>query len=112
MLMGTPAYLSPESIHSPAEVDARSDLYSVGALGYFLLTGREAFEGTTVLALCFAHLQQVPEPPSTRIGRALPKDLEQLLLRCLAKSPADRPQSAIELKRDLLACDIPVWSAS
>lgn len=106
LLMGTPAYLSPESIHSPAEVDARSDLYAVGALGYFLLTGSEVFEGSSVVAMCLAHLSQIPERPSARLGRPLPPQLEEVLLRCLAKRPEDRPPSALELQRALLACEI------
>lgn len=108
-LIGTPGYLAPESIHSPTEVDARSDIYALGALGYFLLTGREVFEGSTVVALCVAHLHQIPEPPSARLKRALPADLEQLILSCLEKDPAHRPQSAAALRSALLACAVPPW---
>jgi serine/threonine-protein kinase len=98
VLMGTPAYLSPEAIHSPTEVDARSDIYAVGALGYFLLTGREVFEGNSVVALCIAHLHEKPQAPSRRLGRALPAQLEQLVLGCLEKAPEARPQSASDLR--------------
>ena len=105
-LIGTPAYLAPESIHSPAEVDARSDLYAVGAIGYFLLTGSEVFHGASVVALCIAHLHEQPEPPSQRLKRALPPELERLILSCLAKDPAARPTSATALRQALLACDV------
>lgn len=110
VLLGTPAYLAPEAIHSPAEVDARSDLYAVGALGYFLLTGRDVFEGNTAVALCIAHLHEVPIPASQRSGRDVPPDLERLLLSCLEKEPERRPQSAAALRRALLACDVPTWN--
>ncbi|HEX2870723.1 MAG TPA: serine/threonine-protein kinase [Polyangiaceae bacterium] len=104
-LIGTPAYLAPESIHSPTDVDARSDLYAVGAIGYFLLTGSEVFRGGSVVALCIAHLQEQPEPPSQRLKRPLPPELERLILSCLEKEPAQRPASAAALRQALLACD-------
>jgi eukaryotic-like serine/threonine-protein kinase len=109
-LIGTPTYLSPESIHSPAEVDARTDLYAVGAIGYFLLTGREVFEGNSVVALCLAHLHEKPIAPSVRSQRALPAKLEALILSCLEKAPEARPQSASALRKALLDCDVPAWS--
>lgn len=105
-LIGTPAYLAPESIHSPSEVDARSDLYAVGAIGYFLLTGSEVFHGASVVALCIAHLHEQPEPPSQRLKRALPPELERLILSCLEKDPAARPASAAALRQALLACEV------
>jgi serine/threonine-protein kinase len=108
-LIGTPSYLSPESIHSPSEVDARTDLYALGAIGYFLLTGHEVFHGTTVVALCIAHLHEAPLPPSKRLGRDLPAKLEALILSCLEKSPERRPPSAAELRKALLACELPAW---
>lgn len=108
-LIGTPAYLSPESIHSPASVDARSDLYAVGAIGYFLLTGAEVFQGTSLVALCIAHLHEQPQRPSERAQRPLPADLERLILSCLEKDPARRPSSAGALRQALLACDVPPY---
>jgi len=104
LLLGTPAYLAPEAIHSPAEVDARSDIYAVGAIGYYLLTGREVFEGDSVVAQCIAHLHAQPLRPSARIGLALPRDLEDVLLSCLEKLPENRPQTAAALRSALLAC--------
>jgi eukaryotic-like serine/threonine-protein kinase len=98
-IVGTPLYLSPEALTAPETVDARSDLYAVGALGYFLLTGVPPFSGRNVLEVCGHQLHSAPVPPSQRLGRALPRELEQLLLRCLAKAPQDRPQSAAQLHR-------------
>lgn len=110
-LIGTPTYLAPESIHSPSEVDARSDLYAVGAIGYFLLTGRDVFQGASIVALCIAHLHEKPVKPSERLKRELPADLEQLILSCLEKQPEDRPATAAALRQALLACDVPAWGS-
>jgi serine/threonine-protein kinase len=109
-LVGTPTYLPPEAIHSPSAVDSRSDLYAVGAIGYFLLTGRDVFQGSSVVALCIAHLHEKPVRPSERLKRELPADLEALIMTCLEKSPEGRPQSAAALRRSLLACNLPSWS--
>lgn len=105
-ILGTPLYLSPESIARPAEVDHRSDLYALGAVAYFLLTGKEVFRGNSVIEVCGHHLHSAPVPPSRHLGTALPSDLEELVLACLEKDPARRPQSAAELADRLraLAC--------
>jgi serine/threonine-protein kinase len=103
--------MSPEAIEAPAEVDGRGDLYALGATAYFVLTGTPVFSGATAVAICSKHLQEVPEPPSRRLGRPLPADLERVLLRCLAKDPASRPRSARELETLLAACeDAALWS--
>ncbi|MGZ3455543.1 MAG: serine/threonine-protein kinase [Polyangiales bacterium] len=109
-IIGTPLYMSPESIVTPDAVDARSDLYAVGALGYFLLTGSPPFEGATVIEVCSRHLHAEPEPPSVRLGKALPTELEALLLACLAKKPEERPASARALRDALVALPVPAWS--
>jgi eukaryotic-like serine/threonine-protein kinase len=101
-IAGTPLYLPPEAITSPERLDARSDLYSLGALGYFLLTGVPPFEGRNLAELCGHHLHTAPVPPSARCGAALPAPLEVLILACLAKSPEARPASASELRDALL----------
>jgi serine/threonine-protein kinase len=103
-ITGTPLYLAPESITAPDSVDGRSDLYALGAVGYFLLAGVPVFEASTVLEMCSKHLLETPVPPSARSGRPVPPDLEQLILACLAKSPADRPASAAVLKAALEVC--------
>ncbi|MFN3408851.1 MAG: serine/threonine protein kinase [Limisphaerales bacterium] len=103
-IIGTPNFIAPEAIQDPAAADARSDLYSVGVLGYYLLTGTYIFEGATIAEVCRRHLSELPPPPSARCGRALAPDLENLLMRCLAKNPADRPQTAEELAALLTGC--------
>ena len=107
---GTPHYMAPETI-TGVPVDARADIYALGAVGYFLLTGGDVFTGRTVLEICSHHLQTPPEPPSLRLGRPVPADLEALILRCLEKDPAARPASARALRDALHACaDAGGWS--
>ncbi|MEO1498064.1 MAG: serine/threonine protein kinase [Planctomycetota bacterium] len=93
-MAGTPLYMSPEAIESPSTVDPRSDLYAVGAVGYFLLTGRPVFEARTLAELCRMHMKEPPQAPSKRIGRDLPPELDDVILACLNKSRAKRPQTA------------------
>jgi serine/threonine-protein kinase len=104
LLTGTPQYMCPESLTSPDAVDARSDLYAIGAVGYFVLTGQHVFEGATVAEVCGHHLHSEPLEPSKRLDRPVPEDLEELLLSCLEKDPAERPQSAAELSQRLQTC--------
>jgi len=110
VITGTPLYLAPEAIRSSA-TDARSDLYAVGAVGYFLLAGRNVFEGGTLVEVCSHHLHTTPIPPSERLGQPLPHDLEAVILSCLEKDPELRPQSARDLRGRLGACeDAGRWS--
>lgn len=107
---GTPAYMAPE-LATGAASDSRADLYSLGCVGYFLLTGEPVFEVASAISVALAHIQQDPVPPSQRTELPIPGSLERVILSCLAKSPADRPQSAIELARLLSACqDVGIWS--
>ena len=100
-VVGTPTYMSPESYQSPDTVDARTDLYAVGAVGYFLLTGEPPFLGESVLDILKHQVETVPEPPSQRLGQPVSPELERLLLRCLSKSPAERPATANEIIAEL-----------
>ena len=100
-IVGTPAYLSPEAISDPAAVQPASDIYALGAVGYYLLTGKRVFEGRTFDELCTQHLSEAPVPPSQRLGLTLDARCDELLLRCLAKSPGQRPGSATALRREL-----------
>jgi serine/threonine protein kinase len=106
-LTGTPLYMSPESIERPDEVDARSDLYAVGAVGYFLLTGKPVFDGQSVVEICMQQVTATPVPPSQRLMKPIPAELENALLRCLAKKPDDRPTTARELSDLLAAIPLP-----
>ncbi len=104
-IAGTPLYLSPEAIRTPHEVDARSDLYSLGAVGYLLLTGTQLFEGRNAVEVCGHHLHTRPVPPAERRGGPVPAKLASLLLECLEKAPEKRPPSARALVARLGACD-------
>jgi serine/threonine protein kinase len=105
VIHGTPLYLSPEAIRAPDSVDARSDLYGLGAVGYYLLTGTHVFGGATMVEVCSHHLHTRPEPPSERLGKPVPTDLERLILACLEKEPARRPASAAALRDALRELD-------
>lgn len=98
-LAGTPLYMAPEAIQSPNSVDPRSDLYAVGALGYFLLTGQTVFEAETIIQLCQKHIDGVPVPPSQRTSQKISPQLEEILLSCLDKVRSRRPESARVLSR-------------
>jgi serine/threonine-protein kinase len=100
VVAGTPAFLSPEAITAPAEVGPRSDLYALGAVAYYLLTGEHVFGGATVVEIASHHVHSVPEPPSKR-GRVVPTELELIVLRCLSKKQDQRHESAQALRRAL-----------
>ena len=110
-IAGTPLYLSPEAIVTPAQVDGRADIYALGAVGYFLLCGHPPFAGRTLAELCGHHLHSVPVAPSQRLGKPVPEDLERVVLGCLAKDAAARPQTAGALAEQLRSCvDAGSWS--
>jgi serine/threonine-protein kinase len=103
-ITGTPLYMSPESIRAPGSMDGRSDLYALGAVGYYLLTGDHVFKGDTLVEVCGHHLHTTPQAPSERLGSTVPEDLEVLLLECLEKEPSKRPETAAALRRRLQRC--------
>ncbi len=105
VISGTPQYMSPETILSPEDVDGRSDLYAVGAVAYFLLTGRPVFEGESVVQVCSDHLHKAPDPISEHRSEPISSNFEAVLMQCLAKKRDDRPTSAFALSEALLACD-------
>ncbi|HKE13754.1 MAG TPA: serine/threonine-protein kinase [Kofleriaceae bacterium] len=102
-ITGTPLYMSPEAIRAPGSVDARSDLYSLGVVAWFLLVGRPPFGGHNVLEVCSQHLSTPPARPSSALGRAIPADVEDAVLACLAKQQDERPPDARALRDRLLS---------
>ena len=111
-ITGTPMYLSPEGIRSPGNVDARSDLYAVGAVGYYLLTGKRLFESENLIEIWDHQVNTPPVRPSSRLGKPVPGDLEGLILRCLEKDPDQRLQDAQVLHIALEQCkDAGNWTA-
>jgi serine/threonine-protein kinase len=98
---GTPAYLAPEMATHAGDVDGRADIYSIGCVAYWLLTGHAPFERGDALATILAHVNESPPPPSRLTELAIPESMDALVLACLAKAPADRPSSAAELARRL-----------
>ncbi|MGH9579930.1 MAG: serine/threonine-protein kinase, partial [Terriglobales bacterium] len=110
-IAGTPAYMSPEQAGGQENLDARSDIYSVGALAYFLLTGQPPFVCSSTVRTLAAHLYETPAP-LTQSRPDVPGDLEAAVLWCLAKHPADRFPDAESLEEALAACRTPgQWSA-
>ncbi|WP_417735818.1 serine/threonine-protein kinase [Rosistilla oblonga] len=103
-ITGTPDYMSPEQVATPSLVGPPSDLYSIGAVGYYLLTGRPPLTGGSLQEVMRAKLTQTPEPPSTHAAD-VPADLEAILMRCLSTNPGGRPGSAAELLNELRSCE-------
>ena len=100
MAMGTPAYMAPElALGEP--VDGRADIYALGCVAYFLITGQIVFEAEKTFQMIAKHLQAEPVPPSERTDRPVSPELERLIMKCLAKHPNDRPQSAADLREAL-----------
>ena len=110
-LLGTPEFMSPEQfLESP--LDGRSDIYSLGCVAYFLLTGRVPFPRQQVEEMVQAHLSETPEPLSLHTPSAVPPELAQVVMNCLHKDPSRRPGSARELAHRLAACMPPrSWTA-
>jgi eukaryotic-like serine/threonine-protein kinase len=111
VIAGTPLYIAPEAITSPHSVGPLSDLYSLGAVGYFALAGQTVFQGRTLVEVCSHHLHTPPEPPSKRLNVSLPADVEAVVMDCLQKDPSRRPTGARDLRRRLEACaDFGGWT--
>jgi serine/threonine-protein kinase len=109
-IIGTPRFMSPEQILDPPSVDARSDLYALGAVGYYLLTGRFVFEGTNPIEICAQHLSAIPEPPSSVAERDVNPGLERIIMQCLEKKRDNRPASGAEIAEQLQRLAIDSWS--
>ena len=100
---GTPAYMAPEVILGEATVDRRADVYALGCVAYYLLTGELVFEADTPMKMLLQHVQAEPIPPSQRTELPIPAELDELVLACLQKDPNKRPQNAEVLFK--MACD-------
>jgi len=109
--VGTPAVMAPEMLRFQAPVDARADIYAVGCVGYWLLTGHRVFEATTRADMLVMHAHQKPIAPSKRIEKPMSPGLEEVIMSCLEKNPNKRPQSAGEVMDRLAALTFPAeWT--
>ena len=108
-IIGTPAFMPPE-MATGGPVDGRADLYGLGCLGYWLLTGQLVFDGATPYDVVAQHISAVPVPPSVRSGLPIPAALDEIVLACLAKDPAQRPSDGMALAGRLAACAVEPWT--
>jgi eukaryotic-like serine/threonine-protein kinase len=102
-ITGSPLYMSPEQALGDSEPDARSDIYSIGAVAYYLLTGSPPFSGDKAIRIILAHAHDEVVPPS-RLRTDIPADVEQIVMRCLAKNPEERYQDVLALRQALSEC--------
>ena len=111
VVSGTPTYMAPEQATGERTLDARSDLYALGAIAYHMLAGRPPFQGDNALKVMMAHVRDTPAALGT-LRQDIPDDLQQIVMRCLEKSPEDRFESAGQLEQELAACSLAnQWSA-
>jgi eukaryotic-like serine/threonine-protein kinase len=109
--LGTPGYMAPEVILGSGAVDARADVYAVGCVAYFLLTGQTVFQGSTPMEMLVAHVHTPPIPPSQR-GFPIPAEIDASVLRCLEKDPDRRPEDAAALLRMIDDWTVDAWSSA
>jgi len=108
---GTPAFMAPEQATGSGGVDGRADIYAVGCVAYWLLTGQPVFEGSTAMQVLMCHVGSAPEPPSQRTELPIPPELERIVMTCLEKDAGKRPASAVALAALLDACPLEqVWT--
>lgn len=106
---GTPAYMAPEMMLSET-IDSRADIYALGCVGYYLLTGKLVFDASNAFQMIANHLRSEPVPPSVRGNVDIPRPLETMILKCLAKKQDDRYASVLEMSKDLAAINLKPWS--
>jgi len=109
-IKGTPHYLSPEAIQEPQAIDARTDIYALGAIGYYLLAGRHLFDGKTIMEVCLHHVHTEPVPLSEASPLDIPDELEALIMACVEKDQAKRPVSGQELADALDEIAVARWT--
>jgi len=110
MTTGTPEFMSPEVAAASSKIDPRADLYAVGCVGYFLLTGSLVFADPNPVNIALKHMKMAPIPPSRRTDQFIPPDVERVILACLEKLPGARPADARALEQMLAACDVAPWT--
>jgi len=106
IVRGTPAFIAPEQALGGSAIDGRADIYATGCVAYWLLTGELVFTAETTIGLLMHHAHTVPALPSARTELPIPEALDRIVMACLAKNPAERPQTARELSSRLAAIDI------
>lgn len=104
---GTPAFMAPEMIEEGGSVDPRIDIYAIGCVIYWMLTGSLVFDAVNAVAMMMKHVNDTPDPPSSRSEQHVPPELDAIVMACLAKKSDDRPHDAVELARQLAACPLP-----
>jgi serine/threonine-protein kinase len=109
MVFGTPSFMAPEQALSQ-EVGPAADIYALGCVGYWLLTGTTVFQGSSAIQQITGHIHSAPQPPSRLAPQPVPPEMDRLILACLAKDPQDRPGSAQELGDRLAALPLPPWT--
>src|SRR5262249_6838956 len=109
LVQGTPGFIAPEQVLGAASVDSRADIYATGCVAYWLLTGQLVFTAETLMGVLLHHANTPPTPPSERSELPIPPALDELVMLCLAKTPAERPP-AKELSRRLAGVPVDVWS--
>jgi serine/threonine-protein kinase len=110
---GTPAFMAPESISGIETVGPAADVYALGCVAYYLLTGQTVFKAANPTMMMLQHVQASPVPPSLKAPHPVPRDLEAVVMRCLAKEPGDRPPDAAELATLLGKCHVAMpWTDS
>ncbi len=106
LISGTPAFIAPEMVASDQQVDGRADLYSLGCVAYWLLTGQLVFSGSNQMKILMDHVQTPPIPPSKRTELEIPATLEEIVMACLEKDPDKRPKDARELEKRLASVQL------
>jgi serine/threonine-protein kinase len=101
--------MAPEMLLSET-IDARSDIYALGCVGYYLLTGKLVFDASNAFQMIANHLRNEPVPPSVRGNVDIPRPLEAVILKCLAKKPEDRYATVLEMSAALAATGLKPWS--
>jgi serine/threonine-protein kinase len=109
MATGTPGYIAPEVALGESAIDGRADVYALGCVAYFLLTGTLVFPDANAMSMALKHVQATPDPPSQRTEMPIPADLERVVMSCLAKKAADRPTTT-EVIQMLTACRVTPWT--